>query len=163
MKNLINGRTLLTIALAANVYPTLAKSEVATNHIDNYKVDLFFGDSTPYQDELTLEYQDGHIKGMMHVPNDFDAPLEDAAFTENVLTFHITLPAKYDQTFPGGLFYNLQFRRIDQCSTSFCPLEIETSDFIGTVEVHEPRRTPTSRAKITFVGYLIGFKKDIAP
>lgn len=162
MKNVSLGRILMTATLAANLFSTMAKSEVATIQTDKYKVNLFFSDSALYEDELTLVYQDGQISGNMHVPNDFDAPLENPTIdVNNRLTFHITLPPKYDQMFPGGLFYSLQFRQLFLCEPRpFCLGEFirVTTDFMGTVYTSQrgPRRDG-------FVGYVLGFKKAEAP
>lgn len=142
-------------ALAATGSTSVGSNAAAST--DKYKVLLYFGDSAPFEDELTLHYDENHriTDGRMHVPNDFDADIDDVRMVGNSLRFHLTLPPKYDQAFPGGLFYSLQFRAMKTCSdTSFCPDEVVLDDFIGHVTTGRLLEQPGK-----FVGYVVGFKK----
>ena len=157
MRLMRSGFVLVSAVLLVMSYSKAAMSK-GLMRADTYKVNLFFSDSSAYEDELTLVYKDGEISGTMHVPNDFDAPIEDAKFgdvNQDELSFHITLPPKYDKMFPGGLYYRLQFRRSYPCVFAFCPSERVLDDFIGKVEVRE-------QVKTRFIGYVVGFKKVVS-
>lgn len=121
-----------------------------------YKMILYFGDTTPYEDELRLEFHsDGKVTGHMKVPNDFEADIERGRVEQNSkkVKFHLTLPSKYDQMFPGGLDYNLEFPVVG-CSHSFCPEESLRESFTGII--YSPRNS-------IYIGSVVGFSKVKTP
>ena len=143
--NTIKILTFLTLILGKTAF---ADSPL----VGTYSFQLYFGDSKPYTDELTLtEAADGKLSGSMHVPNDFDAILKNI-LKEKInggtqLTFFVDLPEKYHQTFGKRLFYSIQFLHPD-------PMTIDYKEqFIGFVTHHKIEYRPT------YVGSVVGFKK----
>ena len=46
-----------------------------------YRLHLFFGDTKPFLDELVVRVSpEGRVTGRMHVPDDFDADIENVSF-----------------------------------------------------------------------------------
>ena len=137
--------TFLTLILGKTVF---ASSPL----VGTYSFQLYFGDSKPYTDELTLtEAADGKLSGSMHVPNDFDAKLE-GIIKEKInggtkLTFSVDLPEKYHQTFGIKLFYSIQFLHPDPMTVDY------KEQFIGFVTHYRDCMRPT------YVGSVVGFKK----
>jgi hypothetical protein len=131
----------------------------------NYDLLLYFSNGELYHDVLTLEF-DGLkvVKGYMHVPNDFDADLDeieqgdDSINSQSQISFHVKLPPKYDTAFPGGLTYRLTFPTENLCPTSFCPDRVLTDRFVGLVYTSTAKR-PSSR----YAGSVVGFALDAAP
>lgn len=59
----------------------------------DYRLHLYFGDSTPFEDDLRIERDaKGVASGTMHVPNDFDGKIENIVETEAGMTFDLLVP-----------------------------------------------------------------------
>ena len=111
-----------------------------------YRLYLYFGDTKPFTDVLTLKVG-SIIEGTMHVPNDFDAVIERPVLTsEGKLAFHVTLPHKYDAAFPKGLDYVLQFESPQASGTA-----VRYDRVIGFVE---------QKATNSYVGSIVGFRQE---
>lgn len=149
-------RTAASLAMIA-AFSGAARAEPVTY---NYKMILYFADTTPFEDELTIVVaDDGSVTGRLHVPNDFDADIENARFDgvdgEN-LEFHVTLPPKYDQSFPGGLRYRLTFAELEGCPRgSYCLPTFGKEYFAGFAYSAPKNRFP----KTKYVGTVAGFLK----
>lgn len=111
----------------------------------SYRFYLYFGDTKPFTDDVTITIDSSRgVQGTMHVPNDFDAPLERVVLNNGKLTFHVTLPHKYDQAFPGGLNYTFLFESPVNSATT-----VNYDHFVGFVGL--PSKT--------YVGSVVGFKQ----
>ena len=132
------------------VSPALAATAQGASVVGTYNLHLYFGDSTPFLDELTLELdENGKLRGQMHVPNDFDAELEGVATDDfgKRLSFAVPLPEKYHESFGRKLFYELRF-------LSRSPNTFNYNDqFVGFVTHHKTEYRPT------YVGSIVGFRK----
>lgn len=59
----------------------------------SYDLQLYFGNSKPFLDAVHLERgSDFKLKGDMHVPDDFDAPLLNLASDERSVRFEVLVP-----------------------------------------------------------------------
>ncbi|MEZ4814392.1 MAG: hypothetical protein R3A80_04195 [Bdellovibrionota bacterium] len=60
----------------------------------NYDLHLYFGNTKPYLDGVQLMRgpEDG-LSGTMHVPDDFDAQLEELSFDSTHIRFEVKVPA----------------------------------------------------------------------
>ena len=118
-----------------------------------YNLHLFFGDTKPFLDELTIKVDEkGKIGGQMHVPGDFDAELEgittEGSMGVTKLSFFVSLPDKYHKAFGNRLFYELHF-------LSRSPFTIDYKEqFAGFVTHHKTEYRPT------YVGSVVGFRKE---
>ncbi|MBI3295384.1 MAG: hypothetical protein HYZ71_11720, partial [Deltaproteobacteria bacterium] len=131
-------------------FPALAANQLT----GVYHVHLFFGETTPFVDELTLtDAGEGKIAGTMHVPDDFDAAVELAEFDlkSATLTFHLSLPVKYHEAYPLGLDYEIHFR---QPYRGFMQVT-DFSNFVGFVSAPIPKAAHVLEAK--YVGNVVGF------
>ena len=143
-----------SIKLLALFLMIVSKAAFASNHEieGTYSFQLYFGNSKPFTDELTLKKdQDGVYSGSMHVPNDFDADLEGIIERDSgasiELTFSIALPPKYHHSIGRRLNYRLIFlkRRPDIVNYK--------EEFVGFV-------TKSDSFLPTYIGSLVGFKKE---
>lgn len=126
-------------AMAADV-PALAPT-------GTYHLFLYFGNTKPFEDDLILKVSANGVEGVMHVPNDFDAPIEKPILSsDGRLSFHVTLPHKYDAAFPHGLDYVLQFESPRASGTN-----LNFNRFVGFVE------QPIAKS---YVGSVVGFKQE---
>lgn len=124
-----------------------ALAQAAANPTGTYRIYLYFGDTKPFVDDIILKIGARGIEGTMHVPNDFDAPLERPVLTsDGKLSFHVTLPHKYDAAFPKGLDYILQF---ESPRASGTPLRF--SRLIGFVE---------QKTNQSYVASVVGFRQE---
>ena len=133
----------------------VGKTAFASGQLEGtYTFQLYFGNSDPYTDELTLTRdQNGNYSGNMHVPNDFDAELEGVKVKKNILgvkelTFSIRLPDKYHEAFGKKLFYKLQFLHKSPTTINY------QEQFVGFVTHHKSDYRPT------YVGSIVGFRKE---
>lgn len=142
----------LVLGLLFFASPILSSPVGQINIAGTYNFYLYFGDSSPFLDELTLELDENqNLRGRMHVPNDFDAELEGIVIEDAVgvkkLSFFIALPEKYHEAFGRRLFYELHF-------LSPSPLTIDYEEqFVGFVTHHKTEYRPT------YVGSVAGFRK----
>jgi len=134
------------------VSPGLSAPAGGINIVGTYNLNLYFGNSSSFLDELTLELdENGKLHGRMHVPNDFDAELEGIATEGSMgvtrLSFAIPLPEKYHEAFGRKLFYEVHF-------LSRSPFTIKYEEqFVGFVTHHKTEYRPT------YVGSAVGFRK----
>ncbi len=120
-----------------------------------YNLYLYFGDSKPHLDEMTLELdENGKLRGQMHVPNDFDAELEIKEFIDKIglpldgdrLSFEVRLPEKYHQTLDYFLVYELGFLSRFTLDNS--------QQLVGFVTAYKK-----SGFAPNYVGSVVGFRK----
>jgi hypothetical protein len=145
---------LLTLVVGAILLLSPAFSALAegVNIAGTYNLLLYFGDSKPFLDELTLEVtDDGKLRGKMHVPNDFDSELEgvttEVSMGVTKLLFAVPLPKKYHESFGRSLMYELHF-------LSRSPATIDYNEqFVGFVTHHRTEYRPT------YIGSVVGFRK----
>lgn len=124
-----------------------AMAQAAATPTGTYRIYLYFGDTKPFTDDIVLKIGSRGIEGTMHVPNDFDAPLERPVLTsDGKLAFHVTLPHKYDAAFPKGLDYILQFESPRASGTA-----LRYDRLIGFVE----QKTTQS-----YVASVVGFRQE---
>jgi hypothetical protein len=118
----------------------------------DYSFKLYFGDSKPFTDDLSITVgKDDKLKGHMHVPNDFDADLENITiqhFSKKLkLSFIIPLPKKYHKSFGQKLFYELYFLKRNSHTKGY------NEQFVGFITHRKNDNSPT------YVGSVVGFRK----
>ena len=118
-----------------------------------YNLYLYFGDTSPFLDELTLTVdQKGVVHGKLRVPNDFDAELEGMQVTNGTfgvekLSFFVALPEKYHLTLARRLEYELRFLPNSPVTVDY------DQQFVGFVTAYKTEYRPN------YVGSAIGFRK----
>lgn len=85
-------RLISSFALLFSV--SMAFADTPTKNLEgNFKIHLFFGDTAPFVDDLSVQVSpEGKVTGRMHVPNDFDADIENITFNGSDLKFDILVP-----------------------------------------------------------------------
>lgn len=143
-----------SIKVLAFLLMIVGKTAFANGQLEGtYSFQLYFGNSEPFTDELTLKVdENGKYSGSMHVPNDFDAELEgiqvkDSALGVKELLFSISLPGKYHEAFGKKLFYKIQFLHKSPATIGY------QEQFVGFVTHHKSDYRPT------YVGSIVGFRK----
>lgn len=81
-----------TFLLFASVFTIFTNHAVAASVSGTYRMQLYFGDSTPFVDDMTVERSEAGLKGSMHVPNDFDGPLLNISENGNEFEFDLLVP-----------------------------------------------------------------------
>jgi hypothetical protein len=100
-----------------------------------YHIELYF-EAKPFQDILTLEVDGaGNISGLMHVPNDFDAPIEGFVLEGTKFSFDYIVPKNKSRPVDFraryyGEFYDSNFQRLAGLAKNFDANEYMAS-FIG--------------------------------
>jgi hypothetical protein len=153
-RNLLS-KSSVAVALVASIVGSF--TVYAADEAYTYNMHLYFSNTQHYEDELTVTFEDnGSVTGRLHVPNDFDANIENALLNDRgELSFHVSLPAKYEQMFPGGMDYRLKFPSIDACPRiSFCREFYEKDKFVGFIY-------PPTQSK--HIGSVVGFAKASNP
>src|SRR6185295_13425652 len=80
---------------------TLSTLAPATPVDGKFKIHLYFDDTAPYIDEVTLHTEtSGKVTGTMHVPSDFDAVVENFSITGNHFSFEYVVPKAPHQGHP---------------------------------------------------------------
>lgn len=150
MKSTLLKKLIVQIAVFAALTSVMGVARAGVEEY-TYSMHLYFTDAQHYEDELTLKvHEDLTVTGHLHVPNDFDADIQSPSLFQERLTFHVTLPPKYDQIFPGGLDYQLIFPLVSQCPPSYCPFLVLKNTFIGFVY---------SPGGVKYIGSVIGIAK----
>lgn len=82
-----------TFLFLIGVLALLGGTNVLANNVKgDYRIQLYFGDSKPFEDAMKVERTEAGVKGMMYVPNDFDGPLENVSEKENEFEFDLLIP-----------------------------------------------------------------------
>lgn len=130
-----------------------AYAAAASGPVGSYRMYLYFDDTKPFTDDLVLNVGPNGVTGVLHVPNDFDAAIENVQLNSlGRLSFHVKLPPKYDTAFPHGLDYVIQF---ESKYSSNGPLNFER--FVGFVEQRQ------DQGPLAYVGSVVGFRVANTP
>lgn len=83
-------KILIIMSLLSTLTLSVAKAEDTSSTL--YGIHLFFNE-TEFVDTITINrHLDGSLSGHMHVPNDFDAPLENIKIINTKLEFDVLVP-----------------------------------------------------------------------
>jgi hypothetical protein len=91
-------KPVLALALLFSAASAIASPEPRPAQlVGKYNLHLYFGDSTPFLDVLNLEsalifVPGDQLKGDMHVPNDFDAPIMMIETAARRIVFDVLVP-----------------------------------------------------------------------
>ncbi len=118
------------LALAANHENPPRPADLA----GHYNLHLYFGDSAPFLDELTLRVRPvflptDELMGHMHVPNDFDAPITLVETGDRRIVFDVLVPRNAARPKDLLFRYETQFMPEDPTkATGFVRLVAEGND-----------------------------------
>ena len=98
----------------------------------DYRLQLYFGDSTPFQDDLKIERSPfGAPSGTMHVPNDFDGKIENIVEIGTQVEFDLLVPK--NATRPEMVFHYTAFVLYPAADNLAGFVTLEKSDGVATV------------------------------
>ncbi len=107
-------KLLLTIALTlTTAFANAALAPLTERKI--YGIHLYF-DETEFIDVLIINrFADGALKGEMHVPNDFDGPVQNVKIEGNKITFDLLVPKNLSR--PTDLMFHYEGQFFDATQT----------------------------------------------